>query len=128
VAQGILAQVRSFGGALGVASSFIVLNQQIQKTLTGVLSPQQLDDFYRSPIAMKSFDAQQELSVRHVYITSFNMNMRVCLGMSVACLLASLCTYQRDPPSIKKRMDDLDKVYAETAALDAAAAAAQNQP
>ncbi|TPX07403.1 uncharacterized protein E0L32_002127 [Thyridium curvatum] len=76
VAQGIVAQMRVFGGSIGVAAGFIVLNSLIQQKLTGVLSPQQLDDFYRTPIVITSFNILQQLEVRRTYIQAFTVNMQ----------------------------------------------------
>lgn len=106
---------------MGVAAGFIVLNKEIQDSLSGGLSPEQLEDFYTSPIAIFGFSVFQQLRVRQAYISAFNTNMRVCIGLSVLSLVASLCTYRRRPPSVQKRLEDLEKVYAQTAAaLDAA--------
>jgi len=107
---------------MGVASGFIVLNKEIQDSLSGVLSAEQLADFYRSPVAIFKFTIFQQLRVRQAYIAAFNTNMRVCIGLSALGLVASLCAFQRNPPSIEKRLGDLEKVYAQTAALDAALA------
>ncbi|OIW35580.1 MFS general substrate transporter [Coniochaeta ligniaria NRRL 30616] len=120
VSQGILAQLRVFGGSMGVAAGFIVLNKEIQDSLSGVLSPEQLQDFYRSPIAIFGFSVYQQLRVRQAYISAFNTNMRVCIGLSALSVVAALCTYQRRPPSVQKRLEDLEKIFAQTAALDAA--------
>ncbi|KAB5539418.1 major facilitator superfamily domain-containing protein [Coniochaeta sp. 2T2.1] len=120
VSQGILAQLRVFGGSMGVAAGFIVLNNEIEDRLSGVLSAKQLADFYTSPIAIYSFTTFQQLKVREAYIGAFNNNMRVCIGLSALGLAASLCTYQRKPASIQKRLEDLEKIYEQTAALDAA--------
>ncbi|KAK4154959.1 MFS general substrate transporter [Chaetomidium leptoderma] len=116
IAQGLVAQMRVLGGSLGVAASFIVLNSRIAETLTDVLTPDELEDFYRSPIVTYSFDVPKQLAVRTTYIEAFEITMYVCVGISAACLIASLCTYQSNPPSIKKRLEDLEAIYARTAA------------
>lgn len=121
-AQGLVAQMRAFGGSIGVSASFIVLNARIQEALASVLTPQQLDDFYRSPAATLTFSPLQQLRVRETYVDSFSINMRVCVGMAAACLVASLCTYQRNPPSVKKRLEDLEALFARSAAASGAAA------
>jgi len=46
VAQGIVAQLRIFGGSVGVAVSMILLNNDISASLKNVLSAEQLGDFY----------------------------------------------------------------------------------
>lgn len=103
--------MRLFGGSTGVAASFIVLNTKIQNTLGSVLSPQQLQDFYKSPVAILSFTIPEILKVGETYIDAFAIDMRICISISVASLMVSLCTYQRNPPSIKKRLDDLEKLH-----------------
>ncbi|KAH8879951.1 MFS general substrate transporter [Thozetella sp. PMI_491] len=118
VAQGLVAQLRIFGGSLGVASSFIVLNNMIQDRLTDILSPEQMEAFYRSPIAIYGFTPIQQLGVRSVYIDAFNVNMRVCAGLSAVAIVAGLCTYQRNPPTIQKRLAELEEFYARAAAVD----------
>nr|UWV21335.1 polyketide synthase 2 [Chaetomium globosum] len=116
IAQGLVAQMRVLGGSLGVAASFLVLNSRIAQTLTGVLSAEELEAFYRSPTVMRSFAAYKQLQVRTTYIEAFQADMYMCIAMSAACLIASLCVYQSRPPSIKKRLDDLEAIYARTAA------------
>ena len=108
--------MRVLGGSLGVAASFLVLNSRIAQTLTGVLSAEELEAFYRSPTVMRSFAAYKQLQVRTTYIEAFQADMYMCIAMSAACLIASLCVYQSRPPSIKKRLDDLEAIYARTAA------------
>ncbi|GFF35577.1 hypothetical protein IFM46972_04597 [Aspergillus udagawae] len=122
VGQGVVAQLRIFGGSIGIASSFIVFNQNIQEALAGVLTPAQLDDFYRSPTAIFSFPVMDQLLVRQTYIDVFNIDMRVCAGISAVCLVTTLFTFQRRPLSIKERLADLEEAYARTEAATAAAA------
>ncbi|KAH6847112.1 major facilitator superfamily domain-containing protein [Chaetomium sp. MPI-CAGE-AT-0009] len=117
VGQGLMAQMRVFGGSLGVASSFIVLNSMIQDRLENVLTPEELSDFYTSPVAVYSLPAFQQLKIREVYIDAFNVNMRVCLGVSALAVIAALCTYQRRPPTVQKRLDDLAELYARSTTL-----------
>ncbi|KAI0448397.1 hypothetical protein F5B21DRAFT_510186 [Xylaria acuta] len=69
IAQGLVAQMRIFGGSLGVAASFMVLNSRIAKTLTDVLTPDETQDFYRSPIVTCSFNLSKQLSFRTTYLS-----------------------------------------------------------
>ncbi|KAK1147259.1 hypothetical protein N8T08_001998 [Aspergillus melleus] len=121
VAQGVVAQLRIFGGSVGIAASFIIFNHKIQQTLAGALTQAQLDDFYRSPTAIFSFTVNQQLLVRQIYVNVFNIDLRVCAGISAACLVATLFTFQRRPQSIKERFADLEEAYARTEAATAAA-------
>ncbi|KAI3055433.1 hypothetical protein CBS147352_2886 [Aspergillus niger] len=119
VAQGIVAQLRIFGGSIGIASGFIVFNTNVQHTLAGVLTPEQLDEFYRTPAAIYRLPVRQQLVVRQVYVNTFNTDMRICAGIAAACVLATLCTYQRKPQSIKQRLADLEESYVRTEAARA---------
>ena len=107
--------MRVFGGSLGVASSFIVLTQMVQDRLTGVLTPEQMAAFNTSPVAIYRFPIAQQLAVRAVYIDTFSVNMHVCTGFSAVCLVLALCTYQSNPPTMKKRLEDLEELYARSA-------------
>lgn len=107
--------MRLFGGSIGVAASFIVLNTKIQNALSNLLSPEQLNDFYKSPTAMISFTALQKLKVRETYIDAFAINMRICIGISAASFLASLCAYQRNPPSVRKFVGELETTHTQSA-------------
>ncbi|KAL3479547.1 MFS general substrate transporter [Aspergillus californicus] len=119
VAQGIVAQLRIFGGSIGIASGFLVLNTNVQHTLAGALTAEQLNEFYRTPAVIYNLPVAQQLVVRQVYVSTFNTDMRICAGVAAACLVATLCTYQRNPQSIKQRLADLEEVYARTEAARA---------
>ena len=109
--------MRLLGGSIGVAASFIILNTKIQNTLGSILSPEQLEDFYKSPAAILSFTVTQKIEVRETYINAFAIDMRMCIGISAASFLVSICTYQRNSPSIRKRLDDLEAMYTRGAAM-----------
>ncbi len=103
--QGITSQMRVLGGSLGIAVSFNVQNMLVDSMLRGAVTAQQLQQFYKSPMSILSFTPSQQNRVREAYIIGFNTNMRICAGVSAFCLMASLCTYQRRPPSIKTRVE-----------------------
>jgi acetaldehyde dehydrogenase (acetylating) len=111
--------MRVFGGSLGAASSFIVLNTMIQDRLKKVLTSEELSGFYVSPVAIYNMPPVQQLKIREAYIDAFNVNMRVCIGVSAVAIIAALCTYQRRLPTIKKRLDELVEIYARSATLAA---------
>jgi hypothetical protein len=114
VAQGIVAQLRIFGGSVGVAVSMIILNDDISKSLSSALSPTQLADFYSSPISILNFTLTEQIQVRQTFILTFNKDMRMCMYVSVVCLLVTLCAYQKDPPTMKERIDELEAAYVRT--------------
>lgn len=118
VAQGVVAQMRVLGGSLGVAAGFIVLNKRVAETLATVLTADEMAQFYKSPSVTRSLDLYKQLRIRTTYMAAFQTDMYVCVGISVAALIASLCTYQRAPPSVKKRLEDLEAIYAQPAPAD----------
>ena len=94
-----------------MAVSFIALNAKIQDTLTEVLTPEQLSDFYKTPAVIASFNLMQQIKVRETYIDAFAIDMHICLGIAAASLLCSFFSYQKNPPTTKKRLDELEEVY-----------------
>ncbi|OAA58692.1 Major facilitator superfamily domain, general substrate transporter [Cordyceps fumosorosea ARSEF 2679] len=117
ISQGIIAQMRVFGGSLGVAISIIVLIAKIQSGLQDSLTPDQLASFYRSPLILLQFGPKQQLVARQAFIDAFRVDMYVCVGVSVASLLVALFTYQRHPPSVQSKLEDLERELARGAAL-----------
>ena len=52
--------------------------------------------------------------MRETFILTFNKDMRMCMYISVVCLLVTLCAYQKDPPTMKERIDELEAAYVRT--------------
>lgn len=102
VAQGIVAQARVLGGSIGVAASNALFNHYSQTRLSGVLSPAQIAQLQHSTSAITGFTPFQKNAIRLAYAFSFNQSMRICLYIAAFCLVASIFTYQRDPPSLAK--------------------------
>lgn len=117
ISQGIIAQMRVFGGSLGVAISIIVLITKIQNGLEDTLTPEQLASFYRSPLALFQFGPQQQLLARQAFIDAFRVDMYICVGVSIASLLVALFTFQRHPPSVQSKLADLEKELSRGAPL-----------
>lgn len=109
--------MRVFGGSIGVAISIIVLITRIQTNLKDILTPEQLANFYSSPLAIFTFSSAQQMLAREAFIDAFRIDMYICLGVSVASLFVSLLTYQKHPPSVKSRLDDLEAELSRSAAL-----------
>lgn len=96
---------------MGVAISTIILNEKIEKDLTGIVTPSQLKDFFASPIAGYQWTLNQQAYVRVSETGTFNVEMRVCTYISAACLVASLFTYQKVPPTMLERKRQLEAMY-----------------
>lgn len=117
ISQGIIAQMRVFGGSIGVAVSIIVLITRIQSSLQDTLTEEQLAQFYRSPLSLFTFSPAQQLQAREAFIKAFDIDMYICIGVGAASLIVALFTYQRHPPSVKKKLQDLENELARGAPL-----------
>ncbi|PVH79385.1 MFS general substrate transporter [Cadophora sp. DSE1049] len=122
VAQGILSQIRVFGGTLGVAISTIILNNKIAKDLAGVVTPEQLEEFYTSPVAGYQWTVYEQSFVRIAETAAFRQDMLHCTYVGVGCLVASLFTYQKRPPTMMERKRQLRALYGNDAKIMAIAA------
>lgn len=111
VAQGILSQLRVLGGTIGVAVSTIVLNREIEKDLSGVVTQSQLNNFFASPIEAYNWNIQDQMKVRIAETAAFNISMQICTGVAAACLILTLLTYQRRPPTMLERKRQLEDLY-----------------
>lgn len=100
--------MRVFGGSIGVAISIIILIAQIESGLKGSLTKDELEAFYRSPVILLTFDPEQQQKARQAFIDAFRIDMYVCLGVSAASLFVALFTFQRNPPSVKSKLEDLE--------------------
>lgn len=103
VAQGVLSQVRIFGGSIGLSVSTILYNQKAQNSLRGILSPDELQLLHKSPASIINLSLPQQLAVRGVFAGSFNQDFRVCTYIAAICVLVSLLGYQRNPMDIYTR-------------------------
>ncbi|KAI8632423.1 major facilitator superfamily transporter [Xylariaceae sp. FL1651] len=87
-AQGIVAQVRVFGGSLGIAASSAILEIQ----LGGSVTPQQISSLESggADLTPSQLDA-----IRKAYSSAFREDMRVCTVIAGIALLWALGTYSR---------------------------------
>jgi len=92
VAQGTVAQSRIFGGAIGIAVSTIIMNNHLQSTLGGIVSPSVLNTLFISPFTIKQYSLETEVLFRESHIEAFSEDLRVARYVSIAAFLVSLCT------------------------------------
>jgi len=102
VSQGIVAQMRVLGGSIGVAASNGIYNSMAHSRLQGILTYEQISDLQTSTSILQSLKPVQAEAVRVVYADSFSQSMRVCMYIAIASLVASLATWQKNPPSVSK--------------------------
>lgn len=115
--------MRVFGGSIGVAISIIVLITKIQTGLQHTLSADQLASFYRSPLALFTFSPEQQMLARKAFIDAFQIDMYICIGVSLASLAVSLFTFQRNPPSVQSKLADVEAELMRSAPLQETSAA-----
>lgn len=97
VAQGIVSQVRVFGGSIGVAAANAMLRLEAQTHLAGILSSAQIRELQASPTIIETLNTTQRDAVRGAYAYAFNQTMRICVYMGCAAFVACLFTIQRIP-------------------------------
>lgn len=108
VMQGIMGQMRVFGGSIGIAVSFTIMHTCVTSRLQGPLSPDQLDNFNRSPLAaITVLSPTQLLQAREAYIFAFDAVMRACIGLSALSCVVSLFIFASNPPTVAKKVQEI---------------------
>ncbi|KAI0874139.1 major facilitator superfamily transporter [Hypoxylon argillaceum] len=91
-AQGIVAQVRVFGGSLGIAASSAILQTSLQAQGDGSLTSQQISSVEGGGANLAPSDLA---AIRRAYADAFREDMRVCTIIASIALLWALGTYSR---------------------------------
>ncbi|KLU85967.1 hypothetical protein MAPG_04986 [Magnaporthiopsis poae ATCC 64411] len=107
-AQGITAQMRVFGGSLGIAASSVILAREVQRQLGGELTAGQLAAVEtRGPagIAAGGDTSGQDMQrimalVRRAYADAFRHDMVLAAAVGAFAVVAALCTYRRGRVSL----------------------------
>lgn len=103
VAQGVMAQVRVLGGALGLVVCNVVFNIHLE-SLESKLSGSEKEALHRSPMALMDMGENADQSfgqeVKKVFSTSFQSMVWVMFWVAVAEVVASLCTWEMNPTSL----------------------------
>lgn len=97
VAQGIVSQVRVFGGSIGVAAANAIFRVQAHRDLRGILPDEQIQSLQTSPKIINTLEAFQASAVRQTYSDAFSESMRLCAYVAVVAVVAALLTWQRHP-------------------------------
>lgn len=92
--------MRTLGGSIGLAAGVIVFNQHIRGStpLNRALTGQQLSEIYKSPLAAENLPQSEQQLVSRIYADAFSSEMQTATYVAAACFLASLPTWQRNPP------------------------------
>ncbi|KAI9727331.1 MAG: hypothetical protein M1828_006950 [Chrysothrix sp. TS-e1954] len=102
VAQGLVDQSRTLGGAIGLSAATILFNKRLNN-LSSVLSLPELRAVRQSLSAVVTLTPEQQRAVRVVFADAFRDEMRVCLYVSCAFIVLALFAIQRNAP----RMEDV---------------------
>ncbi|KAH6856497.1 major facilitator superfamily domain-containing protein [Chaetomium sp. MPI-CAGE-AT-0009] len=101
-AQGIVAQVRIFGGSIGIAASSAILGAKTRGELAGgELPPEVLAHLASDPSALSP---EQWGSIRRVYTDALREDMIVCCAVLAAAMVVTLGVYRRNRVSMPEMM------------------------
>jgi len=100
VAQGIIAQVRIFGGSIGIAASTAILGASQRRNLTGLVSPSQLANLQSFS---KTASIEQLRAIQKTYSEAFSTDMKVSAAVAGAAVLAAVLTFQREKVDVQER-------------------------
>jgi MFS family permease len=95
VASAAVVQFRFLGGAVIVSIATAVGNSWVRRVLSDVLSSEQLVALFKSTESIHSLEPGLESQVRGRFVQSFNLQMRIVLGVAVAALLSTLMMWRR---------------------------------
>lgn len=101
VANGAMAQVRVFGGCIGIALCTVIFNAHFNSLLQDDLTPEQFAQLHRSPAASLRWPTQDYEVVRDVYAMTYPEQLKVMTYVSVLTLIASVFTFEKNPTPIQ---------------------------
>ncbi|ROV94237.1 hypothetical protein VSDG_05649 [Cytospora chrysosperma] len=107
VAQGVMAQVRVLGGAVGLVICNVIFNIHLE-ALEGQLSAEDIEALHRSPLALIDQGRTEEQEVKDVFSASFQNMVWVMFWVAVAGFVASIGTWEMNPTPL----DQLDEAAA----------------
>ena len=100
VSQGIVAQVRVFGGSIGIAATTAILGVTQRRELAGVVTPAQLLSLQSSARPLSPAQLQ---AVRQAYSDALDESLRGGAIVSGVCILITRGAYQRKPLNMNDR-------------------------
>ena len=113
-------QARILGGAIGFASSTVLLNNKLAHDLQGVLTVSQLNLLRQNLGEISVLDLDQQYAIAISIANSFNEQFRVCTYIAAACVVVSLLTFSRHPTDLLKRKEIGDALVEGKITLDEA--------
>jgi len=94
-AQGAIAQARVLGGCIGIAICTVVFNSTSSNSLVDFVTPKQMADLRRTPLAVLNFEPPLQNIVRGIYARAFAEESRIMVYVCVAMFLLSFATLER---------------------------------
>lgn len=88
-------QFRFLGGAVAVSIATAVGNSWIKDRLLGSVTLPQILAIFRSTNAINTLPASLQTVVREHFAESFNLQMRIVLGFTVASVITTLLIWQK---------------------------------
>ncbi|KAI0904704.1 putative multidrug resistance protein fnx1 [Ustulina deusta] len=89
-------QFRVLGGALTLSIVTAVGNNWVKYQLLGTLAEKDIMAIFRSTDAIDLFPGDVESVIRGTFAQSFNLQMRILLGIAVASVFSTLLMWQRN--------------------------------
>ncbi|OKL56913.1 hypothetical protein UA08_07740 [Talaromyces atroroseus] len=109
VTQGIVAQVRVFGGSIGVAASNAMFAATSTTDLKGILTPAQISDLQTDTGVLSILNEAEREAVRVTYNKAFDSSMRICLYFAAASLVVNIFIWQKNPPGLRQKSQLVDE-------------------
>ena len=100
-AQGIVAQVRIFGGSIGIAASTAILGSKTRTMEGGSVPAEVLAHLASDPSALSP---DQWSTIRRVYTDALREDMIVCCAVLALAMLITLGVYRRNRVSMEEMM------------------------
>ncbi|KAH8783249.1 putative multidrug resistance protein fnx1, partial [Diaporthe sp. PMI_573] len=92
-------QFRFLGGATILSIATAVGNSWVRHVVSDLLTTEELQGIFRSAATIGDLAAETEYVVRGHFVQSFNLQMRILLGVAVAAVFSSLLMWQK--PQVK---------------------------
>lgn len=100
VAQGVIAQVRVLGGAVGLVICNMIFNIRLESV--PLSSTEARNALHHSPLALVKQGGPDAEAVKNVFSDSFQTMVWVMFWVAVASFVASMCTWEMEPTPLHK--------------------------
>jgi len=104
-ASGAYYEFRILGGAIGLAIATAVFNNHVRQNLSTILSPDLLQPLLRSTFTLDGFPIELKAQVATVLAKSYNLQMKVITGFTVAQTFALGLMWKRSQITIVEKKE-----------------------